>query len=134
MRICIPTEDDRGLDARVYGHFGSAPFFAMVDTDSGEVEMVENAGSEHQHGQCKPVERIDPDKVDAVVCHGLGRRAWGSLKHGGVDVLVGKGETVRDILIEARDGRLVPLDVDETCAGGRHPGAGGRQGGGRGCQ
>ena len=32
MRICIPSEDASGLDARTYDHFGSAPFYALDDT------------------------------------------------------------------------------------------------------
>ena len=45
MRICIPTETDMGQEAKVYGHFGSAPYFTIYDT---EEMTLENAC--HQHG------------------------------------------------------------------------------------
>ena len=32
MKVCFPTETLQGLDSRVYGHFGSAPGFVIVDT------------------------------------------------------------------------------------------------------
>jgi predicted Fe-Mo cluster-binding NifX family protein len=35
MNICIPTTDDEGLESKVCAHFGSAPAFLVVDTDSG---------------------------------------------------------------------------------------------------
>ena len=76
MKICVPTEDNRGLESRLYGHFGSAPFLAFVDTASESVEMLENSGHHRVHGQCTPVGRIDADKTDAVVCQGMGKRAF----------------------------------------------------------
>lgn len=129
MKICIPTEDDRGLDSRLCGHFGSAPFFALVDTDSGEVEIAPNPGHEHSHGRCQPVERIDPSRTDAVVCHGMGKRAVSSLQRAGVQVLVTSASTIRDAISQASQGELKTLSLDEAC-GGR---GGGSHGHGRHC-
>ena len=67
MRICIPTEDDRAMDARVYDHFGSAPFFALADTESGDIEMLDNAKGRHRHGNCEPIDHIDADHPDCTV-------------------------------------------------------------------
>jgi hypothetical protein len=33
MKICIPTETNEGKSAAVYGHFGSAPYFTIIDTE-----------------------------------------------------------------------------------------------------
>jgi predicted Fe-Mo cluster-binding NifX family protein len=33
MKICIPTENKEGLSAKVHGHFGSAQYFTIYDTD-----------------------------------------------------------------------------------------------------
>lgn len=35
MRICVPTVHDSGLDAELTGRFGSAPYFGILDTESG---------------------------------------------------------------------------------------------------
>ena len=43
MRICIPTETKDGKTAKVYGHFGSAPYFTVYDTDKDTVEVIDNA-------------------------------------------------------------------------------------------
>jgi predicted Fe-Mo cluster-binding NifX family protein len=40
MRICFPTENLQGLDSTVYGHFGSAPGFIIVDTGSEGIEEI----------------------------------------------------------------------------------------------
>ena len=35
MKVCFPTQTNEGLAAAVYGHFGSAPFFTLCDTQDG---------------------------------------------------------------------------------------------------
>ncbi len=122
MQICIPTEDDRALDARVYDHFGSAPFFALADTESGDIEMLDNTKGRHRHGECEPIDHIDADQTDAVVCRGIGKRACASLERAGVDVLITAAHTVRDVIAEAREKKLRRLSTDEACGGhsGKH--------------
>ncbi len=34
MNICIPVNEDKGLQSPVCAHFGSAPAFMIVDTES----------------------------------------------------------------------------------------------------
>jgi predicted Fe-Mo cluster-binding NifX family protein len=117
MKICVPTEDNRGLDSRLYSHFGSAPFLALVDTETERVEMLENSGHHRVHGQCTPVERIDPGETDAVVCQGMGRRAFASFERAGVDVLLTGATTLRGAIAEARGGKLRKLTEREACGG-----------------
>ena len=117
MRICIPTEDDRGLDSRLCGHFGSAPYFALADTDSGDVEIEANSARQHGHGKCEPVGRIDVDRTDAVVCQGMGKRAVSSFQRAGVKVLITSAVTIRDAIAQAGQGELRSLSLDEACGG-----------------
>ena len=35
MKICIPVNENNGVDSSVSAHFGSAPFFMIVDSDTG---------------------------------------------------------------------------------------------------
>jgi predicted Fe-Mo cluster-binding NifX family protein len=55
MQICIPVMDDRGLDSPVSAHFGSAPAFMIVDTDSGHCRIIANNNHHHAHGMCQPL-------------------------------------------------------------------------------
>jgi predicted Fe-Mo cluster-binding NifX family protein len=136
MKICIPTQDERGLDSELFGHFGSAPFFTVVDSESGEVEVRPNDNTHHGHGACQPMRQLGSRSIDAVVCQGMGRRAVASLKESGVRVLVvneGTGHTVRDVVAAAREKRLQPLSERDACWGhGQGHGSGGCQGGGPG--
>ena len=53
MKLCIPTETNEGKSATVYGHFGSAPYFTIVDTEKDTVEVIDNANQHHAHGMCQ---------------------------------------------------------------------------------
>lgn len=33
MKVCFAVQRDDGMDSSVYGHFGSAPAFVVVDTE-----------------------------------------------------------------------------------------------------
>ena len=69
MRICIPTETDDGNDAQVNAHFGSAPVFTIYDTDSHELEYVNNSAHQHIHGMCQPMTALKGRRIDSVICN-----------------------------------------------------------------
>ncbi|CAB5104325.1 hypothetical protein D3OALGA1CA_4754 [Olavius algarvensis associated proteobacterium Delta 3] len=71
MRIAFPTEADLGLDSPVFGHFGSAPNFIIIDCDTGDFETIGNTDLHHAHGQCEPLRALDGRTVDAVVVGGI---------------------------------------------------------------
>jgi predicted Fe-Mo cluster-binding NifX family protein len=120
MRVCIPTDDDRGNDAHVCDHFGSTPFFTIVDTESGEVEVIGNAEEQHQHGMCNPMGQLLSRSIDAVICRGLGRRALALLEQAGVEVYVAEQETVSRIIESARKGEVQRMGLDDACGGHAH--------------
>ena len=120
MKICIPTEDNHGLESRVYDHFGSAPFFAMMDADSDRLEVVRNTDLDHRHHSCHHIDGLKTHNVDVVVCNGVGRRAFAALQEAGIDVLAPEQATVADIVSAMRAGEVRQLSTDEACGGGRH--------------
>lgn len=117
MRICIPTADGSGLAASAYAHFGSAPFFTLVDTDTNEVTVVPNAGSEHQHGACQPLRQLRSHPFDAVVCRGMGRRALANLAEEGIQVYVTPCNTVSEIVEAVGGGDVRLLTPQDACQG-----------------
>ncbi len=117
MKICLPTEDSKGLDAQLYGHFGRAPYLTIVDTETGLAQVVPR-GNDHEHGRCAPAGFVTSAGIDAVVCGGMGRRALAAL--GGTAVYLASGGRVRDLVTELEAGRLPRLSADEACSGGHH--------------
>ena len=41
MKICFPAETLQGMNSVVYGHFGSAPGFVIVDTQDMSAEEIQ---------------------------------------------------------------------------------------------
>jgi predicted Fe-Mo cluster-binding NifX family protein len=119
MRLCIPTEDDRGLAGRLSSHFGSAPYFTLVDSETGEVEVVSNLGAEHEPGSCASAQALAAYGVGAVICRGLGRRAFSRLRDMGLPVFVAEDGEAAEALAAFRAGRLGRLTSEAACHGGR---------------
>lgn len=86
MVICIPTKNENGLNSRVYGHFGSAPFFAIFDSNSNQVQFLDNSNSNHVHGQCNPVGQLKNYNIEAVIVSGMGMNALKQLNNFGIKV------------------------------------------------
>ena len=70
MEIAFPTLENQGTDSRVHGHFGSAPYFVIVNTEKNSTEIIENPDRDHLHGQCQPLKALDGRRVDAIVVGG----------------------------------------------------------------
>jgi predicted Fe-Mo cluster-binding NifX family protein len=120
MNIAIPTCGKNGLEEEVYGHFGSAPYFTIYNTESKEISVIDNNNDHHTHGQCTPVEYISEHKVKAVLTCGMGRRAVSLLNDSGIKVYLVNGETVADAIRNYESGQLVELSEDDACGGHGH--------------
>jgi predicted Fe-Mo cluster-binding NifX family protein len=117
MKIAFPTEDDKGVESTVYGHFGSAGFFTIVETEDGAVETIVNQDREHMHGNCQPLKALGGQEVDAVVVGGIGGAALRGLQAGGIRVYRGVEGTVNENLRLIKAGHLPEFTLDQTCAG-----------------
>ncbi|MGD2136451.1 MAG: NifB/NifX family molybdenum-iron cluster-binding protein [Gemmatimonadales bacterium] len=124
MKLCIPTLNDAGLGGIPSDHFGSAPFFTYVDAETGECRVQPNGGAQHAHGACRPLDHLDSERVDAIVCRGLGRRAFTKLQATGTDVYVTLERDVGATVEAFHEGRLRKLTSEEAC----HGRGGGRRG------
>ena len=67
MKVCFPVAQDEGFESKVYGHFGSAPMFIVVDTELKEAKVLDNSDKGHGHGSCRPLKALGGEKVDAIV-------------------------------------------------------------------
>ena len=116
MRICIPVEKNEGESSKVYGHFGSAPCFLIVDTKTKAMEELLNSNQHHSHGACNPLGTIADRKVDAVVTGGMGMGAVMKLNAGGVKVYKSALPLVKDVVAEFAEGKLPELNAGNACA------------------
>jgi predicted Fe-Mo cluster-binding NifX family protein len=116
MQICVPVDDDRGLDSAVCAHFGSAPLFMIVDTDSGQCRAIVNNNQHHGHGMCQPLAALAGEKLDGMVVGGIGGRALQRLEAAGTRVFLSQHATVRETVAAVQAGTLPAMTSQMACA------------------
>ena len=115
MKVCIPTETKEGLKAKVYGHFGSAPYFTLCDSKTLKCEIVDNGNLEHEHGMCNPLKAVGNAKPDAVVVGGIGMGAIRGLNAAGIKVYIVAEATVETAVAAINSGKLKEADASSAC-------------------
>ncbi len=123
MKLCFPVQQDNGMDSTVYNHFGSAPVFVVIDTESAGIASVINRDQHHVHGQCNPLKALDGQQIDAVIVGGIGAGALTRLNQAGITVHRSQAETVRENVALFAEKRLPELSV-QGCCGGHSAGGG----------
>lgn len=116
MNLCIPITEDLGLQSPVSAHFGSAPFFMIVDTGTGDFRTIPNHNTHHGHGMCQPLSALADEKVDGMIVGGIGMRALGKLQAMGVQAFLSEYPTVGDAVAAFKAGTLMPVTADKACA------------------
>jgi predicted Fe-Mo cluster-binding NifX family protein len=120
MKLCFPVERNEGLDSEVFGHFGSAPRFVLVDTETREVSEVANRDLHHTHGACSPLKALGGQAADAIVVGGIGAGALLGLNRAGLKVYRAEGVTIADNLACLREANLQMLTPEQVCGGHGH--------------
>jgi len=115
MRLCIPVTADEGVDSEVSQHFGSAPLFMMIDTESGERRAVANADQHHSHGACQPLKAMAGEAVDAIVVGGIGGGALSRLRRAGLRVYLTRLATVEAVLAALAADELMEATLENAC-------------------
>ncbi len=121
MKLCFPVMKISDLDSEVYGHFGSAPAFVIVDSDTMAVKVAHNGDRIHAHGMCNPVGALQGQEVDAVIVGGLGGGALMKLNTAGIDVYKAVAKTVRENVELFISNGLPRFQPGHVCGG--HSGA-----------
>ncbi len=115
MNICIPVNEDKGLQSPVCAHFGSAPTFLIVDTETESCRPVTNTNKSHSHGMCQPLAVLAGEDLDSIAVGGIGMGAVMKLKAAGVDVFISNETTVAGTVAALAAGRLRPVTPETAC-------------------
>jgi predicted Fe-Mo cluster-binding NifX family protein len=116
MNICIPVTEDKGLESTVSGHFGSAPLFIVVNTESKACRALPNLTHSHGHGACQPLASLAGQAIDGVVVGGIGMGALAKLQAGGIRVYQANVATVGAALDAFEGGMLQEVTPATACA------------------
>ncbi len=120
MNVCIPVEEDQGLSSRVCSHFGSAPIFMLVDSDTSDCRAIPNTNQHHAYGMCMPLRVLEGEKFDALIVRGIGMGALGKLESAGIAVYMAEHATVGETIAALQAGSLKKVRPSMACAGHGH--------------
>jgi predicted Fe-Mo cluster-binding NifX family protein len=120
MNICLPIEQDEGLQSRVCAHFGSAPAFLIVDTETRSCKPVTNTNRHDGHGLCAPLQSLQGQAIDAMVVGGIGQGALNRLSASNICVYLSEHGTVADTLAALEAGTLRRMEPGMACASHGH--------------
>ncbi len=121
MKVAV-TAQHSDLKSQIGPHFGRAPFFLVVDTQSGEYTTHANAVSgeaAHAAGIQAATAIVSWD-ARAVITGNIGPKAFAALQAEHVKVYLATSGTVEDAIGEFRAGQLksiVRASVEEHSAG-----------------
>jgi len=122
MKICFPVEENAGMESPVYNHFGSAPIFLVVDTETRQATALQNRDQIHQHGACNPLKALGNDQFDGIVVGGIGGGALNGLLRMGLKVYRAAEGSVAINVDLFLQGMLPELTPQQTCGGHAHGG------------
>jgi len=122
MKVVFPSNSQLGLTGSVYNHFGSAPFFVLVDTQTDEYEVLVNLDKDHTHGNCQPLKAMGSATTDVVVVGGIGDGALKKLVNSGINVFRAVEGTVQTNLELLKKDGLEKFTSKLTCMAHSHAG------------
>ena len=120
MKVCFPVQLDQGLESQVFGHFGSAPGFVVVDLITNEITAINNSDQIHEHGACNPVAGLGGHQVDAIVVGGIGGGALHKLNASGLRVFQARAGTIAENVLLFKANELPEYMPGHTCGGHGH--------------
>jgi predicted Fe-Mo cluster-binding NifX family protein len=110
MKICI-TSQGKELSSPVDPRFGRCAYFIIIETDTMELEVIENnsalasGGAGVQSGQL-----VTGKGVKAVLTGNVGPNAFDTLTAGGIQIITGVSGTVEDAIKKYQTGDFTPQD------------------------
>ncbi|MBN1461803.1 MAG: NifB/NifX family molybdenum-iron cluster-binding protein [Armatimonadetes bacterium] len=109
MKIAI-TSSGPTLDSELDPRFGRAQYILIVDTESLEVEAIENPNIAAGGGAGVQTSQMVAEKgAEAVLTGNCGPNAFRTLGAAGLQVYTGLSGTVRSVVQAFAEGKLAPI-------------------------
>ena len=113
--MCIPIIEDQGINSKISGHFGSAPFSLVVDTESERCYSIANRNQHHDHGMCQPLATLRGESLDALAVAGIGTGALEKLQLARIQVFRTRHTTAAETLAAFKGGQLELITPGAAC-------------------
>ena len=97
MKFLIAIDNDKGENSKLSEHFGHCPYFAIYNSESKNLEIVENK-LDHSNQNLTPVDQIMNFKPNIVFSLGIGQRAIKLFNEKNVKIKTGDFETLKQVI------------------------------------
>jgi predicted Fe-Mo cluster-binding NifX family protein len=114
IKIGIPTEDKKGLNSKLAGHFGRCNAYTFLDEKGKVLEVIDNT-SEHIGGSGLPPEIIKKYGAEVLLCKDLGPRALNLCEELGIEVYVSNAKTVKEVFDLWKNKKLKKAGSNDVC-------------------
>jgi len=127
VSVIIPVKDINGLDSKVHGHFGRAPYFIILHLSNSHVDIEDfyynEFLKEKKHIGVKVIKTVIKYKLDLLFTSQIGEISFHMLKDNFVDICKAEeGISVKETLEKYRNNQLEQITapthpVEESQAG-----------------
>ena len=91
--------------------FGRGEFFQIIDTETGDVKVLENEGKKSDHGAgIGASQQVIDENVDVLITGHLGPNAFQILENTNIELYSAKGGTVEKVLEDYNSGKLEKIE------------------------
>ena len=107
MKVAV-SSTGKDMNSRVDQRFGRAPFFMVVDTESGDFTVRDNTQNLNalQGAGIQSAKNVVEMGAQAVLTGNMGPKAFSTLQAAGVNVYTGISGTIKDALETFKAGTL----------------------------
>lgn len=111
MKVVV-TSTGTNVDSRVEPRFGRAPYFLLVDTESGDFTALENAGGVEavQGAGVQAAEAVSRSGAECLLTGHCGPKAFRALTAAGIAVYTGASGTISEAVEQLHSGELKRAD------------------------
>jgi len=107
MKVCVTSQGSE-LTSQVDPRFGRAAIFILVDSDTGEFEVMDNKQNLQaaQGAGIQAAQNVAGSGARAVITGHCGPKAFSALKAAGIEIFTGASGTVAQALEAWKSGKL----------------------------
>lgn len=113
MKICVPVDQDNGLDSIPSREFGTSPFFIIHDTASGATEAVENLDKDIFDGTLSSLKSLENERYDVLLVSGVQDQVLKELKQRGKNIYKAIAGTVEGNIKVLERGDLYEITCED---------------------
>ena len=110
MKVCLPINDNLGLQSEIASNFSSAPWLLVVESETQQTLAIDMS----DEVLCR-----QPVELDVIVCHGMPEVLYKSLRAEGIPIYGCRSTNVAGARVDYREDDLHELASAGCCKGER---------------